>query len=233
MRSENGYFRCQAIIVVQTARFCDSPSIPTERIVSLFWLESTSCAPWGQRAEPHADVEYSPIVDHSQEYKKVTRPAKVLFFTLPSSLNHQCYHNMNPSDDDKVRDLDIVGHNEDVNHLRNNQFGALGTRGDAAFVAGKQDIDIVDEVLNRVAEDDVMAISESSLVLQSRTGLRIAGIMLVMGVNQAAYGVDWAVMGNINAYATWHNYFGFGDTGAILATINALSELDRCPVVLR
>jgi hypothetical protein len=131
---------------------------------------------------------------------------------------------MNPSDDDKVRDLDIVGHHEDVNHLRNNQSGGLGTRGDAAFVAGKQDIDIVDEVLNRVAEDDVMAISESSLVLRSRTGLRIAGIMLVMGVNQAAYGVDWAVMGNINAYDTWHSYFGFGDTGAILATINALSE---------
>ena len=131
---------------------------------------------------------------------------------------------MNSSDDDKVRDLDIVDHHEDVNHLRNNQSGGLGTRGDAAFVAGKQDIDIVDEVLNRVAEDDVMAISESSLVLRSRTGLRIAGIMLVMGVNQAAYGVDWAVMGNINAYDTWHSYFGFGDTGAILATINALSE---------
>lgn len=131
---------------------------------------------------------------------------------------------MNLSEDDKVRDLDIVGHHEDVNHLQHNQSGGLGTRGDAAFVAGKQDIDIVDEVLNRVAEDDVMAISESSLVLRSRTGLRIAGIMLVMGVNQAAYGVDWAVMGNINAYETWHSYFGFGDTGAILATINALSE---------
>jgi hypothetical protein len=133
---------------------------------------------------------------------------------------------MNPSDDDKVRDLDIADHHEDINHLRNNQSGGLGTRGDAAFVAGKQDIDIVDEVLNRVAEDDVMAISESSLVLRSRTGLRIAGILLVMGVNQAAYGVDWAVMGNINAYATWHDYFGFGDTGAILATINALSTFN-------
>jgi len=140
---------------------------------------------------------------------------------------------MNPSDDDKVRDLDIIGHQEDVNHLPNNQSGGLGTRGDAAFVAGKQDIDIVDEVLNRVAEDDVMAISESSLVLRSRTGLRIAGILLVMGVNQAAYGVDWAVMGNINAYATWHDYFGFGDTGAILATINALSKFQTRGLLLR
>lgn len=131
---------------------------------------------------------------------------------------------MNPTDDNKVRDLDIVGHHEDVNQLRSSQPGGLGTRGDAAFIANKQQIDIVDEVLNRVAEDDVMAISEGSLNIRSRTGLRIAGIMLVMGVNQAAYGVDWAVMGNINAYDTWHNYFGFGDTGAILATINALSE---------
>lgn len=38
----------------------------------------------------------------------------------------------------------------------------------------------------------------------------------------AAYGVDWAVIGNINAYDTWHDYFGFGNTGAILATINSL-----------
>jgi len=55
----------------------------------------------------------------------------------------------------------------------------------------------------------------------------------VMGVNQAAYGVDWAVMGNINAYATWHDYFGFGDTGAILATINALSKSQTRGLLLR
>jgi MFS family permease len=30
------------------------------------------------------------------------------------------------------------------------------------------------------------------------------------------------VIGNINAYESWHSYFGFGNTGAILATINAL-----------
>lgn len=128
---------------------------------------------------------------------------------------------MNSSDDDKVRDLDINGH-EEVSELRGNPSGGLATRGDAAFIAEKQQIDIVDEVLNRVAEDDVMAISQSCLQLRSRTGLRLVGILLVMGVNQAAYGVDWAVMGNINAYDTWHNYFGFGYTGAILATINAL-----------
>jgi hypothetical protein len=134
---------------------------------------------------------------------------------------------MNSSNDDKLRDLDIVGHHENVIRL-NNHAGGLEPRGDAAFVADKQQIDIVDEVLNRVAEDDVMAISEASLNVKSWTGLRIVGIMLVMGVNQAAYGVDWAVMGNINAYDTWHNYFGFGDTGAILATINALSGYKDC-----
>jgi MFS family permease len=122
--------------------------------------------------------------------------------------------------DDK--DLEI-SHAENLHHLSIGADGNdLAPRGDPTAASRKLGIDVVDAVLDRVAEDDVMAISQSCLQLRSRTGLRLVGILFVMGINQAAYGVDWAVIGNINAYDTWHDYFGFGNTGAILATINSL-----------
>lgn len=99
-------------------------------------------------------------------------------------------------------------HHEQLSHVPDDKLGPP--------------IDNVDAAVNRVVEDDTMQISRESLDLNSRTGLRLAGIIFVMGVNQAAYGVDWAVIGNVNAYETWHTYFGFGNTGATLATINAL-----------
>lgn len=119
-------------------------------------------------------------------------------------------------DDTKYGDAEVA-HDE----LANNQPDRY-TRGAVVDAADKTGLDVVDIVLNRVVDDDVMAISRSCLQLKSRTGLRLLGIIFVMGVNQAAFGVDWAVIGNINAYDTWHNFFGFGNTGAILATINAL-----------
>ncbi|KAI0128303.1 putative MFS sugar transporter protein [Xylariales sp. AK1849] len=81
----------------------------------------------------------------------------------------------------------------------------------------------VDEVIaTRMTEEDMMRISASSLAFRSRTGLRICGIMFVMGCNQAGYGIDWAVISGINSYDTWHNYYGFGNTGVTIGTINAL-----------
>lgn len=125
------------------------------------------------------------------------------------------------SPDDKIGVSDVA-HQEHVPSLSQQGNVGLPLRGDPTLDSDKLGIDVVDAVLNRMAEDDVMAISQSCLTVNSRTGLRLAGILFVMGVNQAAYGVDWAVIGNINAYDTWHNYFGFGNTGPILATINAL-----------
>lgn len=46
-----------------------------------------------------------------------------------------------------------------------------------------------------------------------------------MGFNQAAYGVDWGVVGGINAFDRWHNYYGFGNTGVTISTINALMQI--------
>lgn len=44
--------------------------------------------------------------------------------------------------------------------------------------------DDADAVVNRIVEDDTMEISRASLNVRSRTGLRLAGVMFVMGVNQ-------------------------------------------------
>ncbi|ORY59292.1 sugar transporter [Pseudomassariella vexata] len=84
----------------------------------------------------------------------------------------------------------------------------------------------VDEVVAaRLSEEDMMRISAESLNISSWTGLRICGIMFVMGCNQAGYGIDWAVVGGINAFDSWHDYFGFGEAGVILGTMNALMTI--------
>lgn len=128
--------------------------------------------------------------------------------------------------DDKLRDIEVA-HAEHLPTLGDydNETVGLGTRGDPATMADKQGISVAEAVMNRITDDDIMEVSRSSLKLRSRTGLRLALILLIMGINQAGYGVDWAVIGNINAYDTWHDYFGFGNTGAILATINALMTI--------
>lgn len=127
------------------------------------------------------------------------------------------------SSDDKFRDIEVA-HAEQLPTLDSNGH-ELGTRANPAAMADKQGVSVAEAVMDRITDDAIMEVSRSSLKLWSRTGLRLAGIMFVMGINQAAYGVDWAVIGNINAYDTWHNYFGFGNTGPILATINALMTI--------
>jgi hypothetical protein len=54
----------------------------------------------------------------------------------------------------------------------------------------------VDEVVAaRITEEDLTRVSEECLTLRSATGWRIFLIMVVMGANQAGYGVDWGVIG--------------------------------------
>ncbi|KAI9051753.1 hypothetical protein LZ554_004793 [Drepanopeziza brunnea f. sp. 'monogermtubi'] len=80
-------------------------------------------------------------------------------------------------------------------------------------------------VLARLTEDDVYALSQDSLHFKSWTSFRIFLLMLVMGCNQAGYGIDWTVIGGINAYPAWHDFFGFDTSGTTFATINALMTI--------
>ncbi|KAI0379607.1 putative MFS sugar transporter protein [Hypomontagnella monticulosa] len=84
----------------------------------------------------------------------------------------------------------------------------------------------VDEVIaTRITEEDMLRHSRQSLNIRSGTGLRICLIMFVMGCNQAGYGIDWAVIGGINSFDRWHDYYGFGNTGVIIGTMNALMTI--------
>lgn len=98
-------------------------------------------------------------------------------------------------------------------------------RHDIVAEAAKLGVSVEEVILNRVADDDLMRVSAESLTLKSRTGFRLFLIMMVMGFNQAGYGVDWGAIGNINSFDTWHDALGFGDTGAVLGTINALMSI--------
>ncbi|KAH8674296.1 sugar transporter [Xylariales sp. PMI_506] len=80
-----------------------------------------------------------------------------------------------------------------------------------------------DEVIaTRISEEDIIRHSAEALTLRSWAGFRICLIMFVMGCNQAGFGIDWAVISGINAFDSWHAYFGFGSAGVIIGTINAL-----------
>lgn len=71
-------------------------------------------------------------------------------------------------------------------------------------------------VVQRITEDDLLRMSKEAMPrFWTKTGWRLCLIMFVQGCNQAGYGVDWAVIGNINAYDSWHNYFGFGTSGTV------------------
>ncbi|KAH0156280.1 MFS general substrate transporter, partial [Aureobasidium melanogenum] len=80
-------------------------------------------------------------------------------------------------------------------------------------------------VIARLTEEDVHILSRESLTLKSRTGWRLAMILFVQGCNQAGYGVDWAVIGGINALPALHAYFGFGYSGSTIGVINALMTI--------
>lgn len=84
----------------------------------------------------------------------------------------------------------------------------------------------VEEVaLARLTEEDLWTLSQESLSLWSWTGFRLFLIMLVQGFNQAGFGVDWGVIGGIDALQAWHDYFGFGTAGSTYGLINALMSI--------
>ncbi|ROV94485.1 hypothetical protein VSDG_05904 [Cytospora chrysosperma] len=91
--------------------------------------------------------------------------------------------------------------------------------------AEKLGVDVEEVVVTRVSEEDLMQISRDCLDVHSRTGFRLTLIVLVMGFNMAGYGVDWGVIGSINSYNTFHDYFGFPNSGVILGTINGLMTI--------
>jgi MFS family permease len=84
---------------------------------------------------------------------------------------------------------------------------------------------IEEVVLMRLTEEDVWKISQEALTFRSRTGLRLCLIMLVQGCNQAGYGIDWGVIGGINAFPALHSYFGFGTSGGTVGVITALMSV--------
>ncbi|KAH6654859.1 sugar transporter [Truncatella angustata] len=102
------------------------------------------------------------------------------------------------------------GHKTGVTHI------------DAVETAEKLGTTVDEVIATRITEEDMMRHSAQALTFRSKTGWRICLIMFVMGCNQAGFGIDWAVIGGINAYDSWHNYFGFATTGVVIGTINAL-----------
>ncbi|KAJ9137145.1 Sugar transporter [Pleurostoma richardsiae] len=96
---------------------------------------------------------------------------------------------------------------------------------DVVAEANKLGVDVDEVVATRITEEDMNRISAESLQIRSWTGFRIVLIMVVMGCNQAGYGVDWGVISGINSMDRWHTFFGFGNSGAILGTINGLMTI--------
>lgn len=93
-------------------------------------------------------------------------------------------------------------------------------------MADKADAAHIEEVvLARLTEEDVWRISREALNFRSWTGFRLCLIMGVMAANQAGYGVDWGVIGGINAFPALHSYFGFGSSGGVVGTITALMSV--------
>ncbi|KAH8898367.1 general substrate transporter [Thozetella sp. PMI_491] len=111
---------------------------------------------------------------------------------------------------DAPKDLPVVQHRDRKND---------------AIQAQKLGVEVEEVVINRIADDDLMRISSECLTLRSKAGFRMMLIIIVMGFNQAGYGIDWAVIGNINSFPAWHAYFGFESSGPIIGTINALMQI--------
>ncbi|KAL3455305.1 general substrate transporter [Aspergillus heterothallicus] len=84
---------------------------------------------------------------------------------------------------------------------------------------------VEETVLASLTEDDLMKLSRESLNIYSWAGLRLCGILFVMGCNQAGFGVDWGVIGGINAIPAWHDYFGFGTSGGTYGLLNAMMQI--------
>jgi hypothetical protein len=79
---------------------------------------------------------------------------------------------------------DIHDHKESVQHTEEQLETA---RGDALDEANKLGIDVSEVVANRVAEDDLHAVSAACMSLKSPAGWRIAGIIFVMGISEFSF----------------------------------------------
>lgn len=84
---------------------------------------------------------------------------------------------------------------------------------------------VEEAVLASLTEEDVWRLSQESLTMRSWTGVRLCLILFVQGCNQAGFGIDWAVISGINAYDSWHDYFGFGSSGSTYGLLNALMNI--------
>jgi hypothetical protein len=92
----------------------------------------------------------------------------------------------------------------------------------------KHNADHIEAVaITRITESDLKRTSEEALTLWSATGFRLLLIMVVQGANQAGYGIDWAVIGGINAVDSWHEKFKFGTSGSVYGTLWAFETLSR------
>lgn len=99
------------------------------------------------------------------------------------------------------------------------------THHDDVAEASKLGVQVEEVVASRITDEDMMRQSKESLNMYSWTGFRICLIMFVMGCNQAGYGVDWGVVGGINSFDRWHDYYGFSNSGVTISTINALMQI--------
>ncbi|KAL6918577.1 hypothetical protein ACHAPO_009597 [Fusarium lateritium] len=91
--------------------------------------------------------------------------------------------------------------------------------------ANKSGVAVEEIVTARITDDHLITKSREALNLRSRAGFRIFLYMVVMGANQAAYGIDWGVISSINSNTHWHDYFGFENSGPTLGIINALMTI--------
>ncbi|KAL1608001.1 hypothetical protein SLS60_002940 [Paraconiothyrium brasiliense] len=92
-------------------------------------------------------------------------------------------------------------------------------------VHAKAEVHVEEVVVQRISEENLQKESAKALKFWSQTGLRICLIMFIQLCNQSGYGVDWAVIGGLNAFDSWHSYFGFGTAGSTFATLNALMRI--------
>ncbi|TPX07914.1 uncharacterized protein E0L32_010369 [Thyridium curvatum] len=117
-------------------------------------------------------------------------------------------------------------------HVEEQQPKGVNVHHDDVAEASKLGVAVEEVVAHRISEEDLMRVSADCLKVMSGdwriftpAGWRVFGLMFVMAVNQAGYGIDWGVIGGLNSMKLWHSYFGFGNTGAILGTINALMQI--------
>lgn len=84
-----------------------------------------------------------------------------------------------------------MAHHEDV------KDGDGVVHHDDVAEAQKLGVDVKEVVAQRINEEDLLQHSRDAINMRSSGGLRIIGIMFVMGCNQAGYGIDWGVIGYV------------------------------------